>query len=170
MKPTICQDSREHKGKKDHILKAFERYGINVVRSKMYVGDWAVLTNQSVVIDTKQGLSEVYSNLVRDHERFRTECIKAKSAGIRLIVLVEETGIKTLDDVPDWVNPRSIIYERQVAQGTSKQKAPPVSSKRLYNIMRTMSELYGCEWSFCDKEHTGETILHLLGVMCNDNA
>ena len=164
LRPTLCEDSREHKGKKDHILDAFAKHGINVVRSKMYVGDWTILTDQSVCIDTKQGLSEVYNNVVQSHERFRNECLRAKNAGIRLIILVEEPKIRTLDDVQYWTNPRSIIYQRQVEQGTATQKAPPINSTRLYNIMRTMSELYGVEWAFTTKEQCGETILALLGV------
>lgn len=164
MNPTIVIDTREKSGKKDHIISKFDKYDVKHVRSKLYVGDYALLNNQSVVVDVKQGLHEVYSNLIQDHERFRTECIRAQEAGIRLIVLVEEPRVRTLDDVQTWVNPRDIIYRKQAEKGQATQKAAPVSSKRLMNIMRTMSELYQCEWSFTPKERCGETILMLLGV------
>ena len=164
MEYVIVSDTREKTGKKNHILNTFAKYHLKVVRTKMYVGDWTLLNNQSVCIDTKQGLQEVYSNLVQSHERFRAECVRAKDAGIRLIVLIEESHIKHLDEVKTWVNPRDIIYRKQVEQGKATQKAAPVSSKRLHNIMRTMSELYACEWSFTPKERCGEVILQLLGV------
>lgn len=164
MKTVVCCDTREKTAKKTHIFEAFDRAGIEYIRTKLYVGDYALLNDQSLCIDVKQGLSEVYSNLVQDHERFRRELIRALDAGIKLIVLVEEPKIRTLEDVQDWVNPRSIIYQKKADQGIATQKAPPISSKRLYNIMRTMAENYGCNWAFTDKAHCGERILELLGV------
>lgn len=165
VEPIVVQDTREQAGKKNHILKAFEKHGIRYIRTKLYVGDWTLLHNQTVCIDTKTlGLQEVYSNLVQDHDRFRAECDKAMDVGIRLIVLVEEPDINTLDDVKTWVNPRMVEYEMKKKLGASVPKAAPISSERLYGIMRTMSELHGVEWAFTDREHCGETILRLLGV------
>lgn len=165
MKQILLCDTREKAGKKDHILSVFERYGIKVIRHGLYVGDWTLLNDMSTCIDTKTGgMQEVYSNLVQDHVRFRNECKRAAEAGISLIILVEEKGIKSIEDVPDWVNPRAIVYQRKQAAGEQVPKAPPISSKRLYNIMRTMAESYGCRWEFTDKEHTGERILEMLGV------
>ena len=167
---TICAvDTREKTAKKTHIFEAFDSAGIEYIRTKLYVGDYALLNDQSLCIDVKQGLSEVYSNLVQDHERFRRELIRARDAGIKLIVLVEEPNIRTLEDVQCWVNPRSIIYQKKADQGIATQKAPPISSKRLYTIMRTMTENYGCNWVFCSKQSTGEMILKLLGVTADGN-
>ena len=169
----IVMDTREHKGKKDHILSALETMGILVVRSKMYVGDWTLLHDQRVCIDTKKDMQEVYGNLIGDHERFRNECIRARDAGIRLVVLVEETGIRDVKDVAAWVNPRAVQYQQRLdgtlnpycrAAKRPMPKAPPVSSKRLAGIMQTMAENYGVTWAFCEKEKTGETICQILGV------
>lgn len=163
MNKTIIMDTREKTGKKDLILNWFEQNGVKVVRSKLYVGDWSFLHNQTLCIDTKQDLKEVYGNLVQSHERFRAELVRAKEAGIKLVVLVEEKGIETVDDVQNWTNPRQIIYERMKERGDVKlPKKPPISSKRLMLIMKIMSENYGVEWRFCRKEKTGETILRIL--------
>lgn len=168
MQPIIMMDTREKEGKKKHILDYFEKCGVKVVKNKIYSGDWTIPANQSVCVDTKScGLPEVYTNLIQKHEAFADECDRAREAGIRLIVLIEDPKIKTLEEVRDWVNPRSIIYQKQVEQGKATQKAPPISSKRLYNIMRTMSENHGVEWAFTTKERCGETILALLGVTCD---
>lgn len=169
MKTVVCCDTREKTAKKTHIFDAFDHAGIEYIRTKLYVGDYALLNDQSLCVDVKQGLSEVYSNLVQDHERFRRELVRARDAGIKLIVLVEEPKIRTLEDVQDWVNPRSIIYQKKADQGIATQKAPPISSKRLYNIMRTMAENYGVVWEFTDKAHCGERILELLGVTADGN-
>ena len=117
----------------------------------------------------KQGLQEGYSNLIHAHERFRAECVRAQRAEIRLLILVEEPGISSLEDVKTWENPRAAEYDEiceKVKAGLlprdQKPKAPPIDSKRLSRIMRTMAELYGIEWHFCSPEQTGDEIIRLL--------
>lgn len=163
---TIIQDTREQTGKHDHVLEGFKQLGISVVRSKLFVGDYTRIDNMTVCVDTKQGLQEVYSNLIQDHERFRRELIAARDAGIRLVVLVEESGIQTLGDVKRWNNPRMKRYSRMTHRMQETQK-PPVPSDRLEKIMRTMAEKYGVVWRFCDKADTARTICEILGIEVN---
>lgn len=169
MKKIIQMDTREKRGHKDHILRAFQRRGLKHIRSKLYVGDYTLLNDQSTCIDVKQGLQEVYSNLIHAHQRFRAECIRAQQAEIRLLILVEQPGVSSLEDVKDWQNPRLAEYDElceKVRAGLlprdQKPKAPPVDSKRLSRIMRTMAELYGIEWHFCTPDQTGDEIIRLL--------
>lgn len=165
MKTVVVMDTRERNGKKDHILSAFEQHGIQVIRHGLYVGDWTLLNDMSVCIDTKTGgMQEVYSNCVTEHIRFRNECKRAQHVGIRLIILVEEDGIASIEDVPRWVNPRAIIYQRKKEAGEDVPIIPPLSSARLCCIMKTMTENYGVEWMFCSKDQTGQRIMELLGI------
>lgn len=135
-------------------------------------------------IDTKQNLLEVCNNLVgSSHRRFRDEAILAQQNGIRFIVLVEEgTKVKSLNDVEHWANPRRWQYckkngistrgdvEAEIAEfvrnGGDK---PPTSGVQLSKMMRTMSDRYGIVWEFCDKRHTGEKIVELLGGDMDDS-
>ena len=167
----IQSDTREKAGKKDHILNYFAENGIKVVRSKCFVGDWTLVENHSVCVDTKTlGLQEVYSNLIgKEHERFRDECARAQTCEIKLIVLVEESGIKCLDDVEHWQNPRRTAWFRLNAAHKAgkclnrvQSKQPPASSEALMKSMRTMSERYGVEWRFCEKANTGREIVRIL--------
>lgn len=160
---TIIQDTRERANQHNHVLDGFQQLGINVVRSKLFVGDYTRIDNMTVCVDTKQGLHEVYGNLIQDHERFRRELIAARDAGIHLVVLVEESGIHTIDDVKRWHNPRMKRYNRMTQRMQETQK-PPVPSYRLEKIMRTMAEKYGVEWRFCDKADTAQTICYILGI------
>lgn len=166
---TILMDTREKIEKKTHILDYLYLNGIGIVRQKLDVGDWMNPDNPHLSIDTKTGgLLEVYSNVITDHDRFRRECVRAQEAGVQLIVLVEENRVKSLDEVPDWINPRIRMYElRELGMGKRGRMglplSPPVSSKRLHCIMRTMAERYGVTWAFCAKDKTGETICKLLG-------
>lgn len=169
-KPTVYMDTREKVDKKAHILNYMEERGIQVIRHKLLVGDWTRTDDQSVCIDTKTcGMQEVYSNLVSDHARFRRECQRAQENNIRLIVLVEEFGINTLEDVKNWQNPRESQYWLRVAGFAASRyplpKAPPVSSERLYKMMRVMTENYKVEWDFTTHEKAGERICGILGLL-----
>ena len=105
-KMIILCDTRQKKGKHQEKEKWFAENGIEVVRSKLVVGDYTLPTDQSVCIDTKAGLLEVCGNVTQQHRRFVEELELAKQLGIQLIILVEENGIRTLEDVNRWSNPR----------------------------------------------------------------
>ena len=108
-------DSREKARAIQKIVKQFDDAEIKHYTSKLYVGDYVSLNNSRLCIDRKQNLSELYGNLCQGHERFRAELIRAKEAGIKLIILIEHGGkIKTLDDVKNWEksSEKNIIYMR----------------------------------------------------------
>lgn len=168
---TIIQDTREQAKKHNHVLDGFQQLGINVVRSKLFVGDYTRIDNMTVCVDTKKDLQEVYGNLIQDHRRFTDECKAAFSAGIKLIVLCEESGIKSVQDVANWKNPRVLRWERlrdahKRGKQMNKQLSPypPVSSERLCKAMQTIAERYHIEWRFCDKADTARTICEILGI------
>ena len=142
-------DSREQKY--DHITDYLDSQGIKYVRSKCVVGDYINLENPMVVIDRKKDLQEVVGNVTKDHERFVRELELANELGYRLIVLVEEPTITSVEQVFGWYNWRR------------KKNPKATSGKTLAKIMYTMREKYGVEWLFTTKEKCGERILELLG-------
>lgn len=146
----ILEDSRQKPEKNAHIRTQLEKLGYKVERSKLYCGDYTWATDQKVCIDTKQDLQEVCGNLTQQHERFQAECVRAKEAGIQLIILIQEPGIKTLGEVPMWYN-----WRRKVS-------AKAVNGKTLYKIMSTFQERYGVSWMFCKKSEVGCKIIELL--------
>ena len=150
----VC-DTREQKS--DHITEWFQMNGVKTIRSKLYVGDYAMLNDQSVCIDRKAGLSEVYSNIIQQHERFKAELIRARDAEIKMLILVEQPEIMCVDDVANWRNPRFEIWAKRGRRGW-----PPTSSVSLMRAMKTISEKYGAEWEFCDKAQTARRIVEVL--------
>ena len=173
---TIIIDTREKPRAIERILKYFDNNGVRHISSKLYCGDYQLLSNGRKVCDRKQSLAEVASNLIQDHERFRAEAVRAQEAGIELVILVEHGGnIHSLDDVARWTNPRLYGYCKKhnisrkgnlkaniaeyVAAGGQK---PPISGLQLARTMYTMSQKYGIRWEFCDKYHTGERIIEIL--------
>lgn len=172
---TIIQDTREQIGRHNHVLDGFKQFGIKVIRSKLPFGDYTRIDNMTTIVDTKKDLAEVYNNLIQQHDRFTRECKAAFSAGIKLIVLCEESGIKSVQDVANWQNPRIMRWERlrdahKAGKRMKEQLSPypPVSSERLCKAMQTIAERYHIEWRFCDKADTARTICEILGIEVNN--
>lgn len=144
-------DTREKPKAIENIVKEFDKQGVKHIRSKLYSGDFMLLSNPYLTIDRKQNLNELCNNVVQDHARFRSELTRAQEVGISVVVLVEHGGgIKSLDDVPNWVNPRL------------KVSPLAVSGERLYKILKAMEYTYKVRFEFCDKRQTGKRILEIL--------
>lgn len=148
----IQVDSREKDRAIKKIIEEFDRRGVKHPVSKLMVGDYMNYDNPRLIIDRKQNLSEVCSNVCQGHERFRRELLRAQEYGIQLVILVEHgRGIKSLADVIWWRNPRG---------GKSMQ------GDVLYKIMETQERKYGIRWEFCDKRQTGRRIIEILSGGC----
>lgn len=149
---TIQVDTREKARAIKKVLAEFERQGITHISSKLYVGDYMSLDNPRLVVDRKQNLLEVATNLIQQHDRFLSEIKRANAAGIKIIFLVEHGyGIKTIDDVAEWDNPRC------------KESKFAISGERLHKMIKILCAHHGVEFIFCDKNETGAKIIELLG-------
>lgn len=165
----IMVDSREKQKAIKNILKEFDKEGITHVSSKLYVGDYMNCDNPNVIVDRKQNLSELCSNVCQGHERFRRELIRAQEFGIELIFLVEHgKGINSLVDVIWWDNPRSSKRIRDSSGKWKTVETKAMTGEVLYKILCTMEKKYQCKFVFCDKEDTGKRIIELLGSECPD--
>lgn len=155
-------DSREHKSELKRICEQFDRLGVRYTVSKLYCGDYMSLDNARLVIDRKQNLLELCSNVCQQHERFRAEMVRAQEHGIKIIFLCEHgEGIETLEDVIFWQNPRRKVRVRQDGiWQTMETKA--MKGEVLYQILKTMERKYGVEFLFCAKSETGARIVELL--------
>lgn len=143
---TIICDSREKKNQ--HILKFFEEKGINYKIQKMNVADYQIEGDNGIVIDRKQNLEEVATNLMNrnDKSRFWREVRRANKDGMKMIVLCEHSrNIKSIQDVISW-----------------HSKFSPVSGRCLMNEIYRVHISYGIEFIFCDKRNTGRMIVNLL--------
>lgn len=105
MNDTVIIDSREKEKAIQKIKKYFDDNNIKYITSKLYCGDYQLLSNGKIVIDRKQNLAEIMQNVTQ--KRFRDELIRAKKAGIHLIILIEHSkDITCIDDITKWKNPR----------------------------------------------------------------
>lgn len=156
-------DSREKAKAIQKIIEEFDRQGIKHPVSKLMVGDYMNYDNPRVIVDRKQNLTEVCSNVCQDHDRFRRELLLAKENGIQLIILCEHgKDIKSLEDVIFWKNPRS--EKRKKIDGKWQTvHTNAMKGDVLYKILTTLEEKYGVLFEFCDKEETGRKIVKILG-------
>ena len=159
---TIQVDSREKAHAITRILEHFHASGVKYYISKLYIGDYMNLDNPRVIVDRKQNLDELCGNVCRQHERFRSELIRAQENGIRLIILCEHGhGIKSLDDVLFWRNPRARTKKLINGRWTwTEQKV--MHGDTLYKILCTMQRKYDVSFLFCDKTETGRRIVEIL--------
>ena len=156
-------DSREKARAIKKIVDEFDKQGIQHFISKLYVGDYMSYDNPRLVVDRKQGLSEVCSNLCQQHERLRNEALRASEAGIKIIFLVEHGGgIASLEDVARWKNPRGVKRVRTDTGTWHTIKTKAITGEILAKAMKTFASRYGVEWQFCTKAQTGKCIIEIL--------
>ena len=147
----ILEDTRQQAQKHELKHDYFATEGIEVVRTKLPFGDYA-LWGSPIAVDTKANVEEIAQNIGgAEHARFREECKLAVKLGGKLIILIENTdGFDSIDAVKAWVNPNV------------RKTARSIEGPRLAKAMRTMSERYGVEFMFCRPEEAGARIIQLL--------
>ena len=164
----ILVDTREKKNA--HVIKHFDEQKIDWVPMKLDVGDYMIAGAPELSIDKKSGLEEVYGNLIHDHDRFVGELVRARTTKTHLVVLIEEPRIKTLDAVKTWHSWREKEWQRlrragqkgDFARHNLNPNRPPMNGSALYYRMEVLADMYGVEWRFCRRQHTGEVILSIL--------
>ena len=183
MNDTIIIDSREKEKAIQKIKKYFDDNNIKYITSKLYCGDYQLLSNGKIVVDRKQNLAEIMQNVTQ--KRFRDELIRAKKAGIHLIILIEHgKDITCIDDITKWKNQRLEFYKFQLKKQLGlfgefnewylyreakdkglKPRKPPISPEQLRKALHTIEENkeeYDVSFEFCSKSETGRKILELL--------
>lgn len=156
-------DSREKARAIKKIINEFDRQGIKHPVSKLMVGDYMNYDNPRVIVDRKQNLTELCSNVCQDHDRFRRELILAQENGIQLVILCEHgDDVESLEDVIFWKNPRS---EKRIEVDGKWQTVSTKAMKGevLYKILSTLQKKYGVQFVFCSKKDTGRRIVEILG-------
>ena len=169
---TIQIDNREKDRAITKIITDFDRMGIQHFSSKLFVGDYMSLDHPRICVERKQNLGELSinvsdmpkkdkdGNIKRDKDgnkqtewkRFSDELKRAKTYGIKIIILCEHgKNFKSFEDIKKWVNPRL------------KESPLAISGERLYKKLMVLKKLYGFDFVFCSKSETGRKIIELLG-------
>lgn len=155
MTRVIEEDTRQQAGKHEAKRKWFEAHGFEVVRTKLYVGDYRFVGGVRCV-DTKCSVAELACDIDQQHERFRRELEKARDAGYELTVLVENAhGVRSLADLATWREPDAEFARRRNAKRR-------IDGMRLAKACATMADRYGVRWAFCPPEEAGAKVIEML--------
>lgn len=147
-------DSREKPKAIKSIVNYFEHNEINYEVSKMLFGDYMDYNHPELVIDRKQNIAELAKNCTVEHERFKREMERARSAGATLVILVEQNQytdrgehvkVKRIEDLLRWSNPHTIV-----------------TGEKVYRVLISWMAKYPIRVLFCSKQHTGYHILKIL--------
>lgn len=166
----IQEDSRNRVGCHDNKNQYFQENEIRVLRSKLPFGDYTLINNTSVVIDTKKDMLECELDLTKQHTRFRNEITNANNFGIGVVILIEEEiQYNNLDDViarykiPKW---KSTTFEMVNGKKQLRhRKGQPMGNFNVETIvkaMKTMQQKYAVLFWFTTKEKCGEAIIDIL--------
>ena len=118
-------------------------------------------------------LSKLQDLYVKRHGFFHRGLLRAKHYGVKLYIVVENVdGVKSMEDLFRWVNPRLKIMKRGQQIGWNRNGTPKYARAQKYpNAMRgetlakaciTMEKKYGCRFLFCEPEESAELIMQLL--------
>ena len=148
----LLEDTRNQPGKHKNIHAYCQQQGIEIIRSKLLVGDYMLTGADSggISVDTKYGVGEIAYDVFQSHDRFRRECETAQKCGIQLIVLIEESLPGGRLD--QWKSPLG-------RDGKPRYKFDPAVLRK---VMYTMQEKYGVRFRFCDGRSTGKQLIEYL--------
>lgn len=185
---TLYEDVLNKPGKHDIKHEWMQAHGVTVVRLRfdgkhepvpVSFGDY-YREGANVIIDTKRDIGEIAKNINgREHDRFKRECVRARDAGYRLIILVENRdGITNLQELEAWTNGHCCVcgYFRRgdcepfdsSTKCAKHNTRKPIQGERLARAMSTMSERYGVRFEFCNPHESAKRICDLLGVRYDD--
>lgn len=148
----LQEDTRNQPGKHKNIAAYCKQQGIEIIRTKLLVGDYMLTGEGSggISVDTKSGVQELAMDIFQQHERFRKECETAQRCGITLIVLTEE--VLPSGRLELWKSPLDRF-------GNPRCKFDPAILKK---AMITMQEKYQVSFRFCDGRSTGKVLFEYL--------
>lgn len=146
----FLEDTRQQPGQHKNVESYFRKAGIPLERSKLYVGDYQIANDGRRAVDTKSGVLELIADLHEQHERFAAECTRAQTAGIQLLILIEEK--LPPGGLAAWESPKD-------SRGRKLTQSDP---ETLRKAMLTMTAKYGVRFRFCDARSTGRIIVEYL--------
>ena len=147
-------DTREKPKAIKTILKQFDDAGIHYERTKLLFGDYMDYNRPEIVIDRKQNIRELAKNVTIERSRFIAELNRAKVAGAKLIILVEQNRYKDRDK---WIHVETI---EDLMLWSDKHTS--VRGEAVYRRLSGLKYNYNISVQFCDKRSSGKEILKLI--------
>lgn len=173
----LIEDTRQQAHKHEVKHAWFAAHGVEVERRKLDFGDYMRADGTgNISVDTKRSIDEIAQNIGgKEHARFRRECERARDAGYRLVVLIEQDrGYDNLGDLVRWTNTHCVKCGYRVRGACRPHvkdgKCPrhktknPIQGARLYKAMCTMHDRYAVNFEITTREECARRICEILGL------
>ena len=154
MNKLLLIDTREKPKAIESVVKTFESSGITYERTKLLFGDYMDYNRPGIVIDRKQSIAELAKNVTVERQRFVAELERAKAAGAKLVILVEQNRYKDRDN---WVSIKHISDLMLWSDPHTK-----IRGEKVFRVLAELTYKYNIEVTFCDKRVTGKKILEII--------
>lgn len=168
----IC-DTRQQKGKHGHVDGWFAAHGVPFRYAKLDAGDYMRdEPGWNVTVDTKKDVQELAGNCGREHARFARELDRARDAGCRLYILVEELeAYNDRSKLAMWVCRTCRMCGEFRAKRCDpnfdkcrKRRSKPLNGATLAKIITKLERDHGALFLFCKRGDSARVICDLLGV------
>ena len=162
---TLLCDTRQQEGQHKNIEAYCRKNGIKMVRQCLSVGDYMFPEEfriehgyPLVSCDTKASILELAHNIMSsDHRRFKAECIRALSAGIQLVIVIEE--MPPFGRLDMWEVPRFQSSGRYHRYGDPMTLVDPAALRK---ACITMQEKYHVKFRFCTRRQSPARVIKYL--------
>ena len=151
----IVEDTRQQAGRHEAKHKAWAAHGDTITRCALPCGDYALFPRVSV--DSKASMQEIAQNIggtTKEHERFRRELERARQAGAKLYILVEQnhyssnkerSKVEKPIDLIRWQSPYSVVR-----------------GEKIFRVLVGWMREFPLEVIFCDRRQTGRKIVQII--------
>jgi ribosome-associated protein len=147
----IYEDTRQQRNKHNNIKQYCITNNIKLIIKKLDVGDYELVGDGRITVDTKKDICELLTCLSGDKARFYRECERALKLKKKLIILVEnKDGIARLEDVARWKNPN---YSKKLLH---------MCGRSLMDEIYKCKVMFGVEFEFCTPDETGKRLIDIL--------
>lgn len=154
MSKLLLVDTREKPKAIEGILRTFDAASVPYERTKLLFGDYMDYNRPDIVIDRKQTIQELAKNVTVERSRFVSELNRAKLAGARLVILVEQNRYKDRDK---WIHVEDIS---DLMLWSCKHTS--IRGEAVYRRLSGLEYNYNIDVKFCDKRSTGKEILKII--------
>lgn len=148
-------DTREKPKKITGIVDYFDSLQIPHESTKLLFGDYMDWNRPGIVVDRKHNIAELAKNCTIESARFVRELERAKKAGARLVILVEQNRYKT--EAGEWI---SIQQLSDLIYWSSKNTT--IRGEKVFRVLMSWINRYNLSVEFCNKAQTGQRIYEII--------
>lgn len=148
-------DTREKPKKITGIVEYFDSLKIPHESTKLLFGDYMDWNRPEIVVDRKHNIAELAKNCTTDSARFVRELERAKKAGARLVILVEQNRYKT--EAGEWI---SVQQLPDLIYWSSKNTT--IRGEKVFRVLMSWINRYNLSVEFCNKAQTGKRIYEII--------